>query len=81
MEQPEYNLFNRKKVEGEFRNLYGEIGLGTTIWSPLASGMLTGKYNNDLQVDGRLNLPGYEWLKAKFEAEKVKLEETTSIIN
>lgn len=81
MEQPEYNLFNRKKVEDEFRNLYGEIGLGTTIWSPLASGILTGKYNDDLGVDGRLNLPGYEWLKAQFESEQgqIKLAQTREL--
>ena len=81
MEQPEYNLFNREKVEDEFRTLYGQIGLGTTIWSPLASGILTGKYNNDLGVDGRLNLPGYEWLKEQFESEQgqTKLAQTRKL--
>jgi voltage-dependent potassium channel beta subunit len=81
MEQPEYNLFNRKKVEDEFSNLYGEIGLGTTIWSPLASGILTGKYNDGLGVDGRLNLAGYEWLKAQFESEQgqTKLAQTREL--
>ncbi|MFT5612116.1 MAG: voltage-dependent potassium channel beta subunit [Arenicella sp.] len=81
MEQPEYNLFNRKKVEDEFSNLYSEIGLGTTIWSPLASGMLTGKYNDGLGVDGRLNLAGYEWLKAQFESEQgqIKLAQTREL--
>jgi voltage-dependent potassium channel beta subunit len=81
VEQPEYNLFNRKKVEEEFSNLYGEIGLGTTIWSPLASGILTGKYNDGLGVDGRLNLAGYEWLKAQFESEQgqIKLAQTREL--
>ena len=46
MEQPQYNMFAREKVEREFAPLYGDIGLGTTIWSPLASGLLTGKYND-----------------------------------
>ena len=46
MEQPQYNMFTRDKVEREFAPLYGDIGLGTTIWSPLASGLLTGKYND-----------------------------------
>ena len=81
MEQPEYNLFNRVKVEDEYRTLYTDIGLGTTIWSPLASGILTGKYNQDLAADGRLNLPGYEWLKAQFESEQgqVKLAKTRQL--
>ncbi|MBT8113937.1 MAG: aldo/keto reductase, partial [Arenicella sp.] len=81
MEQPEYNLFNRARVEGEYRQLYSEIGLGTTIWSPLASGILTGKYNDDLGVEGRLNLPGYEWLKAQFESEQgqVKLAQARQL--
>jgi voltage-dependent potassium channel beta subunit len=68
MEQPEYNLFHRERFENELRPLYSSIGLGTTIFSPLASGVLTGKYNNGLDVKGRLNLPGYEWLKATYES-------------
>jgi voltage-dependent potassium channel beta subunit len=68
MEQPEYNLFAREKVESEFRHLYRTYGLGTTIWSPLASGLLTGKYEKGLPNDARVNLPGYEWLKEKFES-------------
>lgn len=63
MEQPQYNLLHRDKVEGDFRPLYEHFGLGTTTWSPLASGVLTGKYNDGFHGDGRLNLPGYEWLK------------------
>jgi voltage-dependent potassium channel beta subunit len=69
MEQPQYNLFERKKVESDYLPLYDLIGLGTTIWSPLASGILTGKYNSGTPNDSRLNLPGYEWLKEKWSSE------------
>lgn len=72
MEQPEYNLFNRKKVEVEFAPLYEKIGLGTTIWSPLASGILSGKYNDGIPQDSRMNLKGYEWLKARYETAEGK---------
>lgn len=65
MEQPQYNMFHRYRFENEYARLYHEdtLGLGTTIWSPLASGLLTGKYNNGIPDDSRVNLPGYEWLK------------------
>ncbi|MEO8883312.1 MAG: aldo/keto reductase [Devosia sp.] len=72
MEQPEYNLFRREKVEGEFLPLYDLLGLGTTIWSPLASGILTGKYNNGIPADSRIALPGYEWLKERLESDQGK---------
>jgi voltage-dependent potassium channel beta subunit len=76
MEQTEYNMFNRQKVEKEYRRLYQDIGLGTTTWSPLASGMLTGKYNDGIPADSRANLKGYEWLKPDLtdadRIEKVK---------
>ncbi len=62
MEQPEYNLLNRDRVEKEYARLYVDIGLGTTTWSPLASGLLTGKYNNGIPADSRGALSGYEWL-------------------
>ena len=68
MEQPEYNMFRRDKVEADYRRLYTEIGLGTTIWSPLASGLLTGKYSNGIPDDARVNLPGYGWLKKMVES-------------
>jgi len=68
MEQPEYNFFEREKVEGDFLPLYELTGLGTTIWSPLASGILTGKYNKGIPEDSRLNLPGYEWLKKEWQS-------------
>ena len=72
MEQPQYNLFDRQKVEGDYLPLYDLMGLGTTIWSPLASGMLTGKYNDGIPADSRMNLPGYEWLKKNWESEEGK---------
>lgn len=63
MEQPEYNMFRRDKIEKEFLPLYDEVGLGTTIWSPLASGLLTGKYVDTVPGDSRIHLKSYEWLK------------------
>jgi voltage-dependent potassium channel beta subunit len=70
MEQPQYNMFVRDKVEKEFARLYTEIGLGTTIWSPLASGILTGKYLDGIPGGSRMTLKGYEWLKSLIESEK-----------
>lgn len=69
MEQPQYNVFERQKVEADYLPLYDLIGLGTTIWSPLASGVLTGKYNDGMPNDSRMNLPGYEWLKEKWTSD------------
>jgi voltage-dependent potassium channel beta subunit len=63
MEQPQYNLFHRRRVEKEYARLYEDIGLGTTIWSPLASGLLTGKYLDGVPDDSRANLEGYDWLR------------------
>ncbi len=68
MEQPQYNMFERAKVEKEYARLYREIGLGTTIWSPLASGILTGKYGDGIPGGTRVTLPGYEWLKEIVES-------------
>lgn len=65
VEQPEYNLFNRRKMESEFLSIFSNIGMGTTIWSPLASGLLTGKYNNGIPEGSRMSLEGYEWLKER----------------
>ncbi|MDB5527080.1 MAG: aldo/keto reductase [Devosia sp.] len=80
MEQPQYNLFVREKVEADYLPLY-EMGLGTTIWSPLASGVLTGKYNDGIPEDSRMNLPGYEWLKKEWESDagKAKLEKVKAL--
>lgn len=76
MEQPEYNLFNRHKLENEYLQVFKNVGLGTTIWSPLASGLLTGKYNDGIPEDSRLAIPGFDWLKDKTlvneKLEKVK---------
>lgn len=73
MEQPQYNLFERYKVEKEFLPIYDFVGLGTTIWSPLASGLLTGKYNNGIPENSRLALPEMNWLKDKvFTDDKLK---------
>ncbi|MDZ7805490.1 MAG: aldo/keto reductase [Gracilimonas sp.] len=66
MEQPEYNMFKRDKVEKEFSALYEDIGLGTTIWSPLASGLLTGKYNDGIPEGSRLDLEKYSWLRKQL---------------
>ena len=67
MEQPQYNLFERHKVEVDYAPLYDSIGLGTTIWSPLASGLLTGKYNTGVPKGSRLDMPSYEWLRKNLE--------------
>ena len=72
MEQPEYNLFARTKIERDYLHIFKNYGLGTTIWSPLASGLLTGKYNNGIPEGSRLALEGFGWLKDKtFVEEKV----------
>jgi len=63
MEQPQYNMLHRERVEKEYRPLYRELGYGTTIWSPLASGVLTGKYNDGIPAGSRLSLPQYDWLR------------------
>jgi voltage-dependent potassium channel beta subunit len=70
MEQPEYNMFRREKIEKEFLPLYEKFKLGTTIWSPLASGVLTGKYNNGMPDSTRLSLQSYEWLKNNVFSEE-----------
>ena len=73
MEQPQYNLFEREKIENEYLMIYKTVGLGTTIWSPLASGLLTGKYNEGIPKNSRFALKGMEWLSDKFiMEEKIK---------
>jgi voltage-dependent potassium channel beta subunit len=86
MEQPEYNMFRRDRVEGEYIRLYRQIGLGTTVWSPLASGLLTGKYNEGIPEGTRATVAGYEWLRKRFESEKArqqieKVRQLTQIAN
>jgi voltage-dependent potassium channel beta subunit len=70
MEQPQYNMFHRERVEREYARLYSEIGLGTTVWSPLASGVLTGKYNQGIPEDSRMALEDYDWLRENLESDQ-----------
>lgn len=73
MEQPQYNMLHREKVEAEFSQIYKTVGLGTTIWSPLASGILTGKYNENMPKDTRMNLQELDWIKNRqLVAENLK---------
>lgn len=74
MEQPQYNMFVRERVEREYAPLYATVGLGTTIWSPLASGLLTGKYLEGTPEGSRITLEGYEWLKKRFESEEAQAQ-------
>lgn len=66
MEQPQYNMFVRDKVEVEFSQIYKTVGLGTTIWSPLCSGLLTGKYNNSIEASSRLKRDELGWLAERL---------------
>jgi voltage-dependent potassium channel beta subunit len=66
MEQPQYNMFTRERVEREYAPLYRSFGLGTTVWSPLAGGLLTGKYEQGIPPGTRVSLPGYEWLRERY---------------
>lgn len=70
VEQPQYNMFARKRMEGDYVRFYKEYNYGTTIWSPLASGLLSGKYNTGIPKDSRGALKGYEWLKDKLTDEQ-----------
>ncbi len=70
MEQPQYNMFHRKVFEVDYNQLYKNFGMGTTIWSPLYSGLLTGKYNKGIPKDSRLAVKGYEWLKDRIYVEE-----------
>lgn len=66
MEQPEYNLFKRTRFEVEYARIFGEYGYGSTTWSPLASGLLSGKYENGIPRDSRAALKGYDWLHKRM---------------
>ena len=72
MEQPQYSLLARDKVENDYKRLYADIGLGLTTWSPLASGVLSGKYAKGIPADSRLALPGYEWLRKRYSEDVMK---------
>ena len=73
MEQPQYNLFERDKLDKEYLDIFRTVGMGTTIWSPLASGLLSGKYNDGIPKGSRFALQGFDWLKDQWMAdEKLK---------
>jgi voltage-dependent potassium channel beta subunit len=73
VEQPQYNMFERYKMEKDFLPVFQNVGLGTTIWSPLATGFLTGKYLNEIPADGRLAMEGFAWLKDRWmQDDKIK---------
>jgi len=69
VEQPQYNLFHRSRVEKEYAPFYRSPGLGTTVWSPLATGLLTGKYNDGVPAQSRLDTPGMEWLRDRLTSD------------
>lgn len=69
VEQPQYNLLERRKMENEFQMIFNTVGMGTTIWSPLASGLLTGKYNQGIPEGSRFALEGFDWLKDRWMVE------------
>jgi len=66
VEQPQYNMFERNKLENDYLEIFKNVGLGTTIWSPLAAGLLTGKYNDGIPEGSRLAIQGFEWLKDRW---------------
>jgi len=74
MEQPQYNLLHRHRFEKEYSTLFNQRGMGTTIWSPLASGLLTGKYNQKYRSGTRLNIEGMEWLRDDTFGNRQKME-------
>jgi voltage-dependent potassium channel beta subunit len=76
MEQPQYNMFERAKMEKDYLLLFREFGLGTTTWSPLASGLLTGKYNDSMPTDNRLHIEGMDWLKERTLGDASRIEKT-----
>ncbi|MBL7933335.1 MAG: aldo/keto reductase [Bacteroidia bacterium] len=79
MEQPQYNMFERVKIEKDYLLLFRDFGLGTTIWSPLASGLLTGKYNEGMPADTRLNIDGMDWLKERTLGDASRVEKTKKL--
>lgn len=79
MEQPQYNLFERTKMEKDYLLLFRDFGLGTTIWSPLASGLLTGKYNTSIPTDNRLHIEGMDWLKERTLGDESRFTKIKSL--
>jgi aryl-alcohol dehydrogenase-like predicted oxidoreductase len=80
VEQPQYNLFARGRVEHDYLRLYEDLGLGITVWSPLASGLLTGKYLDGIPVGSRASLPGYEWLREHL-TDKERNEQVRKLVD
>ena len=80
MEQPQYNLLERNKMENEFLTIFKTVGMGTTIWSPLASGLLSGKYNNGIPEGSRFAIEGFDWLKDRWMQESF-LEKINKLSN
>ena len=83
VEQPQYNMFERFKMEQDYVPVFRNVGLGTTIWSPLAAGFLTGKYNDGIPADSRLAIEGFDWLKERWlqEAKLEKVKKLGSLAN
>ncbi|PVD51448.1 aldo/keto reductase [Terrimonas sp.] len=82
MEQPQYNMFERFKMEQDYLPVFQNAGLGTTIWSPLAAGFLTGKYNNGIPEGSRLAIEGFDWLKERWvQDEKIKKVKQLAVLS
>jgi voltage-dependent potassium channel beta subunit len=83
VEQPQYNMLERHKMENEYQGVFNTVGLGTTIWSPLASGLLSGKYNDGIPTDSRFSLQGFDWLKDRWMKEELlsKVKKLDSLAN
>lgn len=79
VEQPQYNMFERFKMEQDYLPVFKNVGLGTTIWSPLAAGFLTGKYNNGIPADSRLAIEGFDWLKDRW-VQDAKIEKAKQLV-
>ncbi len=79
VEQPQYNMFERFKMEQDYLPVFKNVGLGTTIWSPLAAGFLTGKYNNGIPEGSRLAIEGFDWLKDRW-VQDAKLEKVKKLV-
>lgn len=79
MEQPQYNMFEREKLENDYVPVFKNLGLGTTIWSPLASGLLTGKYIDGVPKNSRLAFEGLEWLKERTLGDETRLDKVVQL--
>ena len=83
VEQPQYNMFERFKMEQDYLPVFKNVGMGTTIWSPLAAGFLTGKYNNGIPEGSRLAIEGFDWLKDRWiqDDKLAKVKKLTTLAN